>query len=340
MRKLTELLSSPVISLYESKLEGTVKNVIFDKGLKKIKWLVLFNDKDLNEQKYLPVNSIYTVGENAIVIKNNEQMVPNLSDASLLSSNPINNSIFTTAGKLVGQVVEAEIDDKLNLVNVTLNNKKVLKSEEIARSGSDTLIIQEKGKPVKISNMRKKGFPKIDENAKKQKVTVMEVNMKENNEVKEKEIETKIEEIKEEIEEITEELETKQEGLEKQVKSIKDAAAQPKPKAETKTPKPKTKKTPAKKPATKKKAPVKKAEVKKEETPTKPKRVTPTFDAVNSRPNKIITNNSFLLKRVATRTVYTFNKEVVVKGGNKITQKVIDKALKTGKLNEIIAYSK
>ena len=51
MRRLSELLSKPVISLYEGKTEGTIKNAVFNKNLKKLKWLVLFDDQDMLEQK-------------------------------------------------------------------------------------------------------------------------------------------------------------------------------------------------------------------------------------------------------------------------------------------------
>ena len=37
MKHITDFLGKPVISLYESNIEGYVKNVVFDKTFKKIK---------------------------------------------------------------------------------------------------------------------------------------------------------------------------------------------------------------------------------------------------------------------------------------------------------------
>ena len=52
MRNLTELIGKPVLSLYESKIQGTIKNVLFDKNLKKLKYFVLFENNDLKKKNY------------------------------------------------------------------------------------------------------------------------------------------------------------------------------------------------------------------------------------------------------------------------------------------------
>ena len=64
------------------------------------------------------------------------------------------------------------------------------------------------------------------------------------------------------------------------------------------------------------------------------------FSEKSVRPNRILTNNSFLLKRIATKTIHTFNKEIIIKKGDKINQKIVNKALLTGKLKELIINSK
>ena len=62
MRKITEYLGKPVLSLYESVTEGIVSNVVFDKNLRKLKFIVLFNDNEFQEERVINVNDIYSYG--------------------------------------------------------------------------------------------------------------------------------------------------------------------------------------------------------------------------------------------------------------------------------------
>ena len=155
MKKVTDFLSKPVLSLYESTTEGIVKDLIFDKNFKKLKYIVLFTDNDLEDEKIINVSDIYSYGENALVIKNNSclDLKVNLVDEL---SNPINNFVYTTFGKLVGTVKDVNIDDKNNVVSVVLTDDKIIELEKIVTSGKDAMFIQDKQKEVKLCNFKKR----------------------------------------------------------------------------------------------------------------------------------------------------------------------------------------
>ena len=74
MKNLTNFLGKPVISLYEGNLEGYVKNVIFDKSLKKLKYFVLFEDNEFQDEKMLEISKVYNFNNDAIIIKNNSTL--------------------------------------------------------------------------------------------------------------------------------------------------------------------------------------------------------------------------------------------------------------------------
>ena len=133
MRILTELLSKPVISLYEGKTEGTIKNAVFNKNLKKLRWLVLFDDQDMLEQKFLPADEVFSVGENAVIIKNSQAIVPNLPDADTQKqNNPINTPIYTTGGNLIDKVGDVLLDEKNMLQVIELKSGQQLLTSAVA----------------------------------------------------------------------------------------------------------------------------------------------------------------------------------------------------------------
>lgn len=229
MRRLSELLSKPIISLYEGKTEGTIKNAVFNKNLTKLKWLVLFDDKDILEQKYLPAKDIFSVGEQALVIKNGQAILPNLPDQDEeMQNNPINTTIYTPQGNLVDIVGDVLLDDKNVVEKIELKQKEQLNPDQIVVSGKDTLILQDEKNPINISSLKVKGFPKASKASDKRKVQVMQVK-------------NEVEEI---VEEITEQKpeELLKEVVEEKIEEIAEEKIEPKPQPKPK-PKQKVEKT-------------------------------------------------------------------------------------------------
>ena len=103
MKKLTDFLGKPVISLYEGNIEGYVKNVVFEKGMKKIKYFVLFEDNDFQDEKMLESSKIYKYLSDAIIIKNNSALELK-KDEVFNIENHINCKVYESNGKYIGLV--------------------------------------------------------------------------------------------------------------------------------------------------------------------------------------------------------------------------------------------
>ena len=165
MRKITDYLGKPVLSVFESSTQGIVKDVLFDKNFKKLKFIVLFEDNDIQEDKFVAVSDIYSMGENAIVLKNNSV----IESQSILTdeiANPINNSAYTTSGTFLGVVKNADIDDKFNLMGITLNGGQTIDISNILTSGNDTLFVQDQNSFVNLANFKKKTISMPSQNIK------------------------------------------------------------------------------------------------------------------------------------------------------------------------------
>lgn len=156
MKYITDFLGKPVISLYESNVEGYVKNVVFDKYLKKMKYLVLFEDNEFQDEKMIEISKIYNFGENAIIIKNNSAL--ELKKEEVLEiQNHINCKVFTTLGEFIGIISNVEINEKTFIAeNIILTNNKKLTPNQFLSFGQDVFILQNEDKQIKISNIKKK----------------------------------------------------------------------------------------------------------------------------------------------------------------------------------------
>jgi uncharacterized protein YrrD len=222
MKRLSELLSKPIISLYEGKTEGTIKNAVFNKNLTKLKWLVLFDDKDILEEKYLPAKDIFSVGENAVVIKNSQAIMPNLPEVTEQKhNNPINTLIYTPQGNLVDVVADVLLDDKNMIEKIELKAGKNLNPSQIVVNGQDTLILQDEKNPVNISSFKEKGFPKTGKTTDKRKVQIMQVNEEVNKEIAEQIGEEKVNKTINKESRQAYEPKIKQKKIEKKEKNVK-----------------------------------------------------------------------------------------------------------------------
>lgn len=155
MKRITEFLGKPVISLLEGNIEGYVKNVVFDKTLKKVKYLVIFEDNEFQDEKMLETSKIFNIGENAIVIKNNS-CLELVKQEALPITNHINCKVYTTLGKYVGIIADIEIDDDFATQSVLLTNQTILYPSNFLSFGQDIFVMQDASKIVKIANIKKR----------------------------------------------------------------------------------------------------------------------------------------------------------------------------------------
>lgn len=179
MLNASDLIGKAVLSLYESKLEGTVFNIYLNK--KKTKASVLEILKSNEEKAYLYYKDIYIINQ-ALVIKTADHLI-NKDEIDLTEniSSPMNKLIYSTSGKVIGQVLDVNLSSKMDINSLivqkfeisqdyfedfmedenntsTMQNNEVthfetLSVKNISRWG-EVLICQDEEQPIKISSIK------------------------------------------------------------------------------------------------------------------------------------------------------------------------------------------
>ena len=166
MHKINEIISMPVLSLYEGELVGQISKIYFDKKLKKISYFIVNCEGDLSYILY-PKN-IYKLGKNAATIKNLSCLILELETNNQNTvPMPINSKVYTIQGEYIGKIVEISIDDKFNVANILLDNNNFIDICLLASCSKNTIILFDENSNINLSNfknrIRKKLF-KIKEN--------------------------------------------------------------------------------------------------------------------------------------------------------------------------------
>ena len=154
--KLTELISKPVLNLCSGKIEGIIKSVIFDNSLKKLKYFKIFDNNEEDCDKVLNTNFIYKVGQDAIIIKNENCI--SLEEASIKNyylNSPINAEIYNNLGTKIGNLLDLILDEKFNVKNLITNNMEIDVSRLISISPKSIIILDENSN-IKISSLKRK----------------------------------------------------------------------------------------------------------------------------------------------------------------------------------------
>lgn len=182
MNLLSEIISKPVLNLYNGKIEGTIKNACFDNTFKKILSLKMFDNDE--EEFSIDTSKVYCVGENSIVIKNSESLTSTINESSCQENNPINLNTFTISGNFIGKLVDVELNNKFEAeVFITDNNTKI-KREQIVNI-SQSIIVNDTDKKIILNNFKPK--VKIQTKQKNNIITILpkiEDTQKNNNEQK------------------------------------------------------------------------------------------------------------------------------------------------------------
>lgn len=102
MISASDILSKPVINITTGNNLGTTKNLCFDKKLKKLEQIVLFNEEGEIEEMTISPQNIFSVGKDAIIIKNESTITPLMFERiDFKLNNPINSSAFNIEGELI-----------------------------------------------------------------------------------------------------------------------------------------------------------------------------------------------------------------------------------------------
>lgn len=163
MYNTTEIISKPVINLYNGNLEGTVKNICFDSNLKKATSLILFNDND-EEESILSISKIYKIGKNAITIKNSEGLLPTLFASKVDYNNQINNVVYNLEGENLGKVTDIVLGNNYKVEKILIGEKEYLPNAIISFNQTN-LILNSSGVKYSKESYKPKvipGKPKLD----------------------------------------------------------------------------------------------------------------------------------------------------------------------------------
>lgn len=156
MINLTDILTKPVLSLSCTKCEGIVKSAIFNNKFKRLKYLVLFDEEEDLEDKVLHYSSIFSNGENAIVIKDDQYLTPLSASLNTLDKpSPINSKVYTFLGKYLGTIQEVVLTDSFFVHSIKTANQEIL-STDIISFGENVIFVQDENKKAKISSLKKR----------------------------------------------------------------------------------------------------------------------------------------------------------------------------------------
>lgn len=160
MHKIKDVISMPVLSLYEGELIGQISKIYFDKKLKKVNFFIVSCEGDLNY--CLIPKSIYKLGKNAITIKNLSCLSLDIdTDYQQSVLMPLNSKTYTIQGEYIGKIEEITIDEKYNISDILLDNDKFLDCKQLASCSKNTIIMYDENTKVNINRFKNKLMPKI-----------------------------------------------------------------------------------------------------------------------------------------------------------------------------------
>jgi sporulation protein YlmC with PRC-barrel domain len=149
MINLSNLISKQLLNLYSGSLEGTIKNVYFDKQYKKVVSLTLF---DNDEEEYtFPTNKIYAVND-YVVARNSNGLNSTLNQITTQENNPIGLNVYSTKGENLGKLCDIVLNDNLTTKEFVSSNTTFLPTQIVNISKS--IIVNQTTKKVLISNFR------------------------------------------------------------------------------------------------------------------------------------------------------------------------------------------
>lgn len=152
MKKSTDILGLPVISIMEGKELGNVKNLVISPVNGTVAALVVDDGKWYLEAKLLPFGSVAGLGEYAVTIEDSNTVIPVTAAPDLeklLSANikVIGTKVLTKSGRIQGKVTEILINDagQITACEIEEATGQIIEipAQRIVTYGKDVLIIRE-----------------------------------------------------------------------------------------------------------------------------------------------------------------------------------------------------
>lgn len=153
MYKISEIVSTPIISIYESSNQGIVYNLLFEPKTKKCKLISILNEDD-GIKKILKISDIYKFGAECIFVKNANKLELECDyEKDILNLvNPINLIVYNMEGKKIGYCVDAIISKSFSIESIILSDNQVIDIDKIINIGKSIILVNDK--KIKISNFK------------------------------------------------------------------------------------------------------------------------------------------------------------------------------------------
>lgn len=146
--KLTQFLDKPVLGLYEAEEGGRVSGAVFDKRLKKLKYLLVARGP---KEARLPLSAVAAVGPDAVLVRNLSLLTPTAEPSNC----PVNAALYDTEGRSLGRVSEAVLDERRQTLFLEAGDTKYL-PEQVLSGGRDAVLVCLNG-PVRRPSPPRKG---------------------------------------------------------------------------------------------------------------------------------------------------------------------------------------
>ena len=137
-----------MLGLYEAEEGGRVSGAVFDKRLKKLKYLLVARGP---KEARLPLSAVAAVGPDAVLVRNLSLLTP----AAEPSNCPVNAALYDTEGRSLGRVSEAVLDERRQTLFLEAGDTKYL-PEQILSGGRDAVLVCLNG-PVRRPSPPRKG---------------------------------------------------------------------------------------------------------------------------------------------------------------------------------------
>ena len=154
MSKVSNIISSYVVSVYNGQIEGIVNNILFN-NKKQAKYLVISQ----NDEQFLVLETkdIYKTGEGAVIVKNSD--VLSLMESSELKMkecfSPINSIVVSIDGDYIGHVSDIELDNKYNIKNFIVDGQ-VFDLNKVINISESAIIINTLDTKTSLSKFKSK----------------------------------------------------------------------------------------------------------------------------------------------------------------------------------------
>lgn len=142
MYKISDIISTPVISLYEGDYIGIIYNIMFDYKQKKCNCACILDEND-NIPHIIKFKDIYKIGTDCIYIKNKStlSLETNCEKEIEKNLNPLNQKVYDLECNHIGTIHDIIIDEKYSIQQIILNNGKAINKDDIFNIGKSATII-------------------------------------------------------------------------------------------------------------------------------------------------------------------------------------------------------